>query len=161
MILKATKENWADIKKIYAEGIATENATFETIENIKPKDEWFAGKVKDSVFVFIENQKVYGWAALSSVSDRCVYAGVAEVSVYVSSKMQGKGIGYSLLKKLIHFSEENSIWTLQAGIFSENEASIKLHKKIGFREIGIREKLGQLKGKWRDVVLMERRSKLI
>lgn len=104
-------------------------------------------------------EKILGWAALSPTSGRKVYSGVMEVSVYVREEFQGKGIGLALLKKLIELSENNDIWTLQAGIFPENQTSINLHKKCGFRIVGIREKIGKMNGIWRDVVLMERRSK--
>jgi len=100
-----------------------------------------------------------GWAALSPVSGRRVYAGVAEVSVYVTGAARGKGVGKALLNALVAQSEENGIWTLQAAIFPENRASIALHKTSGFREVGLREKIGQLGGAWRDVVLLERRSR--
>ena len=161
MIRKALINDWIQIKEIYIEGINTDNATFETPENITTYENWQKSKVPDSVFVTIDGDEVTGWAGLSKVSDRCVYGGVAEVSVYVSSKVQGKGIGSLLMQELINFSESSNIWTLQAGIFPENEASIYLHKKFGFRELGVREKLGKLKGLWRDVVLLERRSKTI
>lgn len=159
MITQATKKHWKSIKKIYIEGILTNNATFEKPENIKSVDEWFLSKILNSVFVFTQNDKVLGWASLSGVSDRCVYSGVAEVSIYIAMQEFGKGIGSQLFKQLIDFSEQNNIWTLQAGIFPENVASIKLHKKFGFREVGYREKLGKLNNKWRDVILLERRSK--
>lgn len=158
MIIQATTQHWKSIKEIYVEGILTENATFERPEGIKPADEWFDNKIPNSVFVYVEGNEVLGWSALSPVSNRCVYSGVAEVSVYVSSKASGQGIGSQLLQQLINFSEKNTIWTLQAGIFPENIASIKLHKKLGFREVGYREKLGKLNGKWRNVLLLERRS---
>lgn len=159
MITQATKKHWESIKKIYIEGILTSNATFEKPENIKSVDEWFLSKILNSVFVFTQNDKVLGWASLSGVSDRCVYSGVAEVSIYIAMQEFGKGIGSQLFEQLIDFSEQNNIWTLQAGIFPENVASIKLHKKFGFREVGYREKLGKLNNKWRDVILLERRSK--
>jgi L-amino acid N-acyltransferase YncA len=161
MIRKATTLDWSKIKEIYIEGIETDNATFETAENITTYENWIKSKVVDSYFVSFDENEINGWAALSKVSDRCVYGGVAEVSVYVSSQAQGKGVGSKLMQQLIDFSEDNNIWTLQAGIFPENEASIYLHKKFGFRVVGTREKLGKLKGVWRDVVLMERRSKTI
>ena len=153
--------DWESIKSIYIEGINTENATFETADSVKPGDIWFKSKIKDSIFVAEVNKQILGWAALSPVSDRCVYSGVAEVSVYVDANQQGKGIGNLLLAKLIEFAESNTIWTLQAGIFPENKASIRLHEKHGFRIVGVREKLGKLNGKWRDVTFMERRSKII
>lgn len=159
MITQATKKHWKSIKKIYIEGILTNNATFEKPENIKSVDEWFLSKILNSVFVFTQNDNVLGWASLSGVSDRCVYSGVAEVSIYIAMQEFGKGIGSQLFEQLIDFSEQNNIWTLQAGIFPENVASIKLHKKFGFREVGYREKLGKLNNKWRDVILLERRSK--
>jgi len=100
-----------------------------------------------------------GWAALSPVSARAVYAGVAEVSVYVAERWRGKGVGRALLLALINSSEENGIWTLQAGIFPENESSLALHRACGFREVGRREKIGMLNGVWRDTMLLERRAK--
>ncbi len=162
MIRKAYIYDWTQIKEIYNEGIETDNATFETVSSISENsEEWFSKKIDNSIFVADENNEIIGWAALSPVSDRCVYGGVGEVSVYVKSSAQGKGLGNKLLNKLIEFAEQNNVWTLQAGIFPENETSIKLHEKCGFRIVGVREKLGQLKGIWRDVVLMERRSKTI
>jgi len=103
-------------------------------------------------------QDIVGWAALSAVSSRCVYGGVAEVSVYVAERARGKNIGTKLLSALVEASEADGIWTLQAGIFPENVASLRAHERCGFRVVGIRERLGCLKGLWRDVVLMERRS---
>ncbi len=161
MIRKATISDWEEIKKIYIEGIETEIATFETVNEIGNYDNWIKSKIAGSIFVKCFENEILGWAALSKVSDRCVYGGVAEISVYISSKAQGKGIGSDLMQKLIDFSENNNIWTLQAGIFPENGASIHLHKKFGFRELGIREKLGKLNGTWRDVAFLERRSKII
>jgi phosphinothricin acetyltransferase len=111
--------------------------------------------------VAVENKEVLGWAALTPVSGRCVYAGVAEVSVYVAEKARGKGVGKKLLAALVTESEKHELWTLQAGIFPENEASIQLHIKSGFRMIGTRERIGKMNGEWRDTALLERRSKLI
>jgi L-amino acid N-acyltransferase YncA len=111
--------------------------------------------------VAFENGMMVGWAALTAVSDRCVYGGVAEISIYVSESARGKGVGKELLKSLINSSESNKFWTLQAGIFPENIASIKIHEANGFRVIGKREKIGQMKGIWRDTVLLERRSKIV
>ena len=105
--------------------------------------------------------KIVGWTALSNVSSRCVYAGVAEVSVYVDSDFRGKGIGNKLMEVLIQESEANGIWTLQAGIFPENTGSLKLHHNNGFRTIGIKERLGKMDNKWRDVAQLERRSKVV
>lgn len=111
--------------------------------------------------IALVDNKVVGWAALSNVSGRCVYSGVAEVSVYVDSSNRGKGIGDRLLNSLIKESEKCGIWTLQAGIFPENISSIRLHHKHGFRTIGIRERLGNMNNKWRDVALLERRSQIV
>lgn len=158
----ARPNDWEAIKRIYIEGIETKLATFETSCSVPDTDtDWFNGKIDQSIYVAIENDQVIGWSALSPVSDRCVYGGVGEVSVYVTSGATGKGIGKMLLDKLIDFAEQNNIWTLQAGIFSDNRASIKLHEKGGFRLVGIREKLGKLDGDWKDVALMERRSETI
>ncbi len=161
MIREATIKDWNRIKEIYIEGINTDNATFETPDNITTYENWIKSKVPDSVFVSVDENEINGWAALSKVSDRCVYGGVAEVSVYVSSQAQGKGIGSKLMQQLIDFSEGKNMWTMQAGIFPENEASIHLHEKFGFRIVGTREKIGKLKGIWRDAILMERRSKIV
>ena len=148
--------HWEDVKKIYSKGIATGNATFET--EVPDWDKWNKNHLKDLRFISVENEKVIGWAALTSVSDRCIYAGVAEVSVYIDEEFKGKGIGKALLQKLIEESEKKNIWTLQAGIFPENEASISIHKKLGFRIVGFREKIGNMNGIWRDTILLERRS---
>lgn len=102
-----------------------------------------------------------GWAALSPVSDRCVYRGVAEVSLYVGDEHRGRGVGSMLLKSLIEESEKHGIWTLQAGVFPENVASVRLHERFGFRPVGIRERLGKLRGDWKDVLLLERRSQIV
>jgi len=151
--------HWYEVKRIYEEGIATGNATFQT--EAPTYEEWNRGHLTISRFVAVENEEIIGWAALTAVSSRCVYAGVAEVSVYVASSVRGKGIGNALLQALIKSSEENNLWTLQAGIFPENIASIKLHEANDFRIIGIREKIGKMNGVWRDTVLLERRSKLV
>ncbi len=146
------------MKTIYEEGIATKNATFETEE---PEwIEWDEDHLKSCRFVALNDDKIVGWAALSPVSGRCIYSGVAEVSVYVSAAVRGKGVGKLLLNNLIRESENIDIWTLQAGIFPENQSSIILHKNTGFREVGYREKIGKLDGVWRDVILLERRSKI-
>jgi phosphinothricin acetyltransferase len=152
-------DDWPRVKTIYEKGIATKSATFETA--VPEWDEWDREHLGTCRFVARNGQHIVGWAALSPVSGRCIYSGVAEVSVYVSEDAQGKGIGKILLNKLIKASESENIWTLQAGIFPENQTSIGLHKKLGFREVGYREKIGKMDGKWRDVILLERRSKLI
>ncbi len=148
--------HWAAVKKIYEEGIATGNATFQT--TAPSWQEWDAEHVKNSRLVAIENLTVLGWAALTPVSGRCVYAGVGEVSVYVADAARGKGLGKKLLQALVDESEKNNFWTLQAGIFPENKASIKIHVDCGFRIIGSRERIGQMKNMWRDTLLLERRS---
>jgi phosphinothricin acetyltransferase len=152
------KEHYPDVKRIYLEGIATGQATFQM--EAPGWEEWDAAHVKHSRIVSLDNGTIAGWAALTPVSGRCVYAGVGEVSVYVGKAFRGKGIGSILLKELILKSETNGIWTLQAGIFPENTVSIQLHKNCGFRIIGIRERIGQMNGVWRDTVLLERRSKV-
>ena len=148
--------DWDAVREIYLEGIATGNATFET--HAPEYDDWNAAHLESCRLVARDGDRIAGWAALSPVSRRAVYRGVAEVSVYVSTADHGKGVGRSLLLRLIDESEHHGIWTLQAGIFPENTASIELHKRCGFREVGRRERIGKLKGVWRDVVLMERRS---
>ena len=152
-------EHWNAVKEIYEEGIATGNATFQTAA--PSWEEWNKDHLTTTRLVVVDNNKIVGWAALTPVSGRCVYAGVAEVSVYVAAGVRGKGVGKTLLQALIKASEENNLWTLQAGIFPENIASIKLHESSGFRIIGTREKIGKMHGKWRDTVLLERRSKVV
>src|SRR5947209_2988297 len=143
---------------IYVEGIATGHATFETEA---PKWEcWDASHMRDGRLVALEGRRVAGFAALSPVSARKVYEGVAEVSVYVGAEFRGRGAGRALLEALIRESESSGVWTLQAGIFPENVASVALHRACGFREVGRRERIGKLGGQWRDTVLLERRSKI-
>jgi phosphinothricin acetyltransferase len=154
-----TPQDWPAVRTIYVEGIATGNATFET--SPPEWEKWDAAHISTCRLVARMNGAVLGWAALSAVSSRCVYAGVAEVSVYVCGAARGRGIGLQLLSALVEASEQADIWTLQAGIFPENEASVRLHERCGFHIVGRRERLGQLKGKWRDVLLMERRSGVV
>ncbi|MEW6184644.1 MAG: N-acetyltransferase family protein [Thermodesulfobacteriota bacterium] len=151
-----TEQDWPAVKTIYEQGLATGNATFEG--EAPSWEDWDAGHLQECRLVAVAAERVVGWAALSRVSGRCVYAGVAEVSVYIAAEERGRGIGKQLLQSLIRESEQHGIWTLQSGIFPENEASIALHRKCGFRLIGRREKLGQMNGRWRDVLLYERRS---
>tara|TARA_R110001583_G_scaffold15295_7_gene63091 strand:- start:291 stop:788 length:498 start_codon:yes stop_codon:yes gene_type:complete len=151
--------DWNAVAKIYAEGIATGYATFE--KNIPTYESWNNAHLPMCRLVAVKNSNVMGWAALSPVSSRCVYGGVAEVSIYVSEKYKGHGVGSMLINKLISQSEDKGFWTLQSGIFPENESSIALHKKAGFRYIGRREKVGQLNGIWKDNLLFERRSKSV
>src|SRR5882672_10265254 len=161
MIIKSLEQtHYPQVKEIYELGIATGNATFET--QAPTWEAWAKSHMKQCRLVTVdENKKVIGWAALSSVSSRCVYAGVAELSVYVHLKQQGKGIGKKLLEALIRESEKENIWTLQAGIFPENIASLKIHEQCGFRKVGYHEKIGKMKNVWRDTILLERRSKAI
>ncbi len=153
-----TEQHWPFVRDIYAQGIATGSATFETLTPEWPQ--WDSRHLPTCRLVAVSRGEILGWAALSAVSSRHVYRGVAEVSVYVAESARGQGIGAALLGALIEESERNGIWTLQAGIFAENDASIRLHQKAGFRIVGRRERIGCLKGKWQDTVLMERRSKV-
>jgi len=150
------RADWSRVSAIYREGIAGGNATFET-EAL----DWEAfdrSHLSACRLAARAGREVVGWAALSSVSSRCVYAGVAEVSVYVSDAAQGRGVGRRLLQRLVRASEAAGLWTLQAGIFPENRASLALHAAFGFREVGVRERIGRLGGRWRDVIVLERRS---
>jgi phosphinothricin acetyltransferase len=153
---KMLYEDWEQVREIYCEGIATGNATFQT--EAPSWEDWNIGHIKECRIVARLDDKVLGWAVLSPVSSRCVYAGVAEVSIYVSQSSKGNGIGSRLLKSLIELSEQNGYWTLQSGIFPENVASLKLHRKHGFRQVGRRERIGKMDGVWRDTILLERRS---
>ncbi|PFG07583.1 GNAT family N-acetyltransferase [Bacillus sp. es.034] len=154
---KMRKDDWSQVAEIYREGIATGNATFQ--KDIPSWEEWDDNHIQAGRIVVRSGDSIIGWAAMSPVSSRCVYRGVAEVSVYVSARHAGQGIGSQLLSALIEASEQGGYWTLQAGIFPENVASIKLHEKQGFRILGHREKIGKMDGVWRDTVLLERRSK--
>ncbi|MDB5203482.1 MAG: N-acetyltransferase [Ferruginibacter sp.] len=151
--------HYPQIAAIYLQGIATGHATFQT--SAPTWSDWDSSHLKHSrVAAFIGND-LAGWAALSPVSSRCVYEGVAEVSVYIADNYRGKGIGKALLQQLIADSEANNTWTLQSGIFPENTGSIRLHESCGFRQIGFREKIGKMNGVWRDNIIMERRSKIV
>lgn len=149
--------DWERVRAIYAEGIATGEATFET--EAPEWERWDAAHLRDARLVAREGPVIKGWAALSPVSARKVYTGVAEVSVYVGEDFWGEGIGRLLLEALIKVSERIGIWTLQASIFPENFASVRLHLRCGFREVGRRERIAKLRGAWRDTLLLERRSK--
>lgn len=152
--------HYSSVKDIYLQGIATRNATFQT--EAPSWEEWDKGHLNHSRIIAVDDQgTVMGWAALSAVSSRCIYAGVAEVSVYIDADHRSKGVGNRLMQDLIKSSEQNNIWTLQAGIFPENEASLQLHLNNGFRIIGKREKIGKMGDTWRDTVLLERRSTII
>ncbi|TNE65017.1 MAG: N-acetyltransferase family protein [Alphaproteobacteria bacterium] len=148
--------DWPAVERIYAEGIATGIATFETAP--KPQAAWEGGSLKGSQIVAELDGTVVGWAVLWPVSDRCAYRGVAEVSVYVGAAARGKGVGRALLAALAAVGEGLGVWTQQAGIFEENTASVRLHEACGYRLVGVRERLGALHGIWHNVVLMERRS---
>jgi L-amino acid N-acyltransferase YncA len=152
-------DDWDAVRAIYRQGIATGNTTFET--EVPTWEGWDAGHLAACRLVASKEGQIVGWAALSPVSGRCVYAGVTEVSIYVAADARGQGVGKALLAALVEASEQQGIWTLQAGIFPENEASIALHKRCGFRVVGRRERLGQMDGVWRDVLLMERRSDVV
>lgn len=154
-----TEQHYPSVAAIFQEGIETGLATFET--TVPSWEKWNGTHLANCRLVALENHLVVGWAALTAVSGRCVYAGVAEESVYVHSAFRGKGIGTRLLTQLIAESEQNQIWTLQAGIFPQNAASLRLHESLGFRLVGRRQKIGKLKNEWRDVLLMERRSAVV
>ena len=150
--------HWPAVRAIYLEGLAGGHATFETEAPDWPA--WDAAHLPHCRLIAREEDAVLGWAALAPVSRRAVYAGVAEVSVYVAARARGKGIGRRLLEELIRRSETEGIWTLQASIFPENAASVRLHEACGFRQLGRRERIGRHHGVWRDTVLYERRSSI-
>ena len=153
------QQDFIHVKDIYQQGIDTGDATFQ--ETAKEWLEWDAAMLESCRLVALDGRIIVGWAALSPVSNRAVYSGVAEVSIYISDQARARGVGHKLLSHLITASEANNIWTLQAGIFPENGASISLHKNNGFRVLGIREKVGKMNHVWRDSVLMERRSQIV
>jgi L-amino acid N-acyltransferase YncA len=149
-------DDWDAVQSIYLQGIATGNATFET--EAPEWDAWDTAHLPSCRLVACDGDTVLGWAALTPYSRRKVYAGVAEVSVYVAESARGRCVGSGLMAALVAEAEGNGFWTLQAGIFPENTASILLHTRAGFRTVGTRERIGKLDGRWRDVVLMERRT---
>ena len=151
--------HWPAVKAIYEAGLATGNASFQT--GAPGWEEWDSSHLPHSRLVAVDEDAVAGWAALTPVSGRCVYAGVAEVSIYVDPAWRGRGVGRSLLQALITESEAKGIWTLQAGIFPENTASIRLHEAAGFRQVGVRQKIGKMGDRWRDTVLLEKRSETV
>jgi phosphinothricin acetyltransferase len=148
--------DWPAAAAIFEQGIRTRNATFEA--EAPAWADWDAAHLAEPRLVAVERDGLAGWAALSPVSSRRCYAGVAEVSVYVAEEERGRGVGRRLLDELVRRAEEGGIWTLQAGVFPENEPSLRLHERCGFRRVGVRERIGRLDGAWRDVVLLERRS---
>lgn len=159
-IRSLTPDDWTRAAEIYAAGIASGNATFET--EVPEWDAWDSSHMTRCRLIAQMGEEVAGWAALSPVSSRCVYAGVAEVSVYVDPAFAGRGVGTRLLTELIERSEADGIWTLRAGVFPANTASLRLHEKCGFRVLGTQERIGRMPdGRWRDVVAMERRSRVV
>jgi phosphinothricin acetyltransferase len=156
---KMMPQDWQAVRAIYLEGIATRNATFET--NAPDREKWDRCHLTDCRLVARSGDQIIGWAALSPVSGRCVYAGVASLSIYVAEAARGQGVGKMLLQALIEASEQQGVWTLEAGIFPENAGSLALHKSCGFRRVGRRERIGQMDGVWRDVILLERRSQIV
>ena len=154
--VRALDDDWADVRRIYAEGIATRSATFET--SVPPRHalrrKWLVGHR----WVAEAGGAVVGWAAISRVSSRACYAGVGETSIYVAAAFQGQGVGKALLRKQVRAADEDGLWTLQTSIFPENAASMALHRAAGFRIVGVRERIAQLDGRWRDTILLERRS---
>ena len=160
LIRPLVQADWPQVSRIYSEGIATRQATFEP--RVPAWEEWDRDHLQDCRLVARRKDgQVVGWAALSPVSGRCVYAGVASLSIYVAEAARGQGVGKALMQALIEASEQQGIWTLKTGIFPENAASIALHKSCGFREVGRRERIGQMDGVWRDTILLERRSKVV
>jgi phosphinothricin acetyltransferase len=159
VIAEMGEADWEQVRLIYQEGIASGQATFET--EAPGWEKWNAAHLLHSRLVARENGVIKGWAALSPVSGRSVYSGVAETSIYVGKEHRGEGVGGALLQALVSSSERNGIWTLQAGVFPENAASVALHKRCGFREVGRRERIGKMKTVWRDTLLLERRSSVV
>ncbi len=152
-------DDWPAVRDIYEAGIATGHATFET--RAPGWDRWDHSHLADHRLIALVVDEVAGWAALSPVSDRCVYGGVAENSIYIHPHHRNQGVGRAILAALIGSSEAAGIWTVQTGIFPENTASLALHRRVGFRVIGTRQRIGQLNGIWRDTLLLERRSTVV
>lgn len=160
MIRELVSEDWPAVRRIYEEGIASGDATFET--EAPEWEAWDVSRLAQCRLVAEKDDNVLGFAALSPVSSRPVYRGVAEVMVYVAAAARGRGLGTALLRRLVQASEDAGIWTLSAGIFPENEASIRAHERVGFRRVGHRERIGRFHdGRWRDYVLLERRSGVV
>ncbi|HQW11727.1 MAG TPA: N-acetyltransferase family protein [Saprospiraceae bacterium] len=152
-------KDWERVREIYRHGIETGNATFQT--EVPTWNDWDTNHFQKCRIIAELTDHIVGWAALSPISSRAVYSGVAEVSVYVAPEYGGRHFGIYLLEKLLSESEKAGFWTLQASIFQENKASLAIHEKLEFRLVGYREKIGQMDGRWRDTLLLERRSKLI
>ena len=151
--------DWPEVARIFGEGIATGNATFET--EVPSWDSWDLAHLPEHRLVAERDGRIVGWIALAPVSSRCCYAGVAEVSAYVAEETRGEGVGTELLAAVIESSERAGIWTLQTGVFPENTSSRGLLRRFGFRVVGTQERIGRLHGAWRDVVLLERRSEVV
>ena len=147
--------DWPAVAAIFAEGIETGDATFET--TVPAWEDWDARHLPEHRFVAELDGEVAGWIAVVPYSSRAAYRGVGEESVYVAERARGTGVGRTLLSALIASARDGGLWTLQAGVFPENEASLALHRALGFREVGVRDRIGQLDGAWRDVVLLELR----
>ncbi len=158
-IRSLARDDWPAVEEIYAQGIATQLATFET--ETPTWEQFDAGRLPEHRFVAADGERVVGWAALSPTSWRRCYAGVVEHSVYVLEGERGRGVGRSLLQALIESADAAGIWTIQTSIFPENEASMRLHERAGFRVVGRRERIAELDGHWRDTLLLERRSPLL
>jgi phosphinothricin acetyltransferase len=152
-------EHWPGVARVFAEGIATGNATFET--EVPSWGQWDSSHLPEHRFVALCGGIVLGWVAVRPVSDRCVYAGVVENSIYIGAQARGRGVGRLLLARMVDSTEAARIWTIQTGIFPENEASLRLHERVGFQVVGRRRRLGKLRGVWRDVLLLERRSDVV
>ena len=148
-------DDYPAVAAVFAEGLATGRATFETV--VPSWEEWDAGHLPEHRFVAELDGDVVGWTAVVPYSRRSVYRGVGEESVYVAERARGRGVGRALLEAVIESARSGGLWTLQAGIFPDNVASLELHRRLGFREVGVRERIGQLDGIWRDVVLLELR----
>jgi L-amino acid N-acyltransferase YncA len=152
-----TSEDWRAVEAIYAEGIATGHATFETAP--PSWAEFDGGRHREHRFVALDDGHIVGWAALSPTSRRACYRGVAEHSVYVTESARGRGVGRALMDALVTSADAGGIWTIQTSIFPENEASVALHERVGFRVVGRRERIAELNGVWRDTLLLERRAR--
>lgn len=159
VIKKMLPQHWDAVKRIYELGITTGIATLET--EVPDWDTWDKNHLSHSRLVCLIDERVAGWVALSAASTRQVYNGVAEISIYIHPSFKGTGMGFVLLDKVISESEENGIWTLQANIFEQNKASIRLHEKAGFRKVGYREKIGKIDDQWFNITFFEKRSKNI
>jgi len=158
-VVELRAEHWPEVARIYREGIATGQATFET--EVPDWERWDSARLPGHRFVALSDDAVVGWVAASAVSDRCVYAGVVEHSIYVAERARGAGVGRILLERLIDSTEAAGIWTIQSGIFPENVASLRVHERVGFEVVGRRKRLGRHQGVWRDVLMVERRSPVV